>query len=761
MDQVSSIAEQPGTDSEKTTRFTYTRGGQVETICKPDGVVLTHTYDGLNRLIDLSSSDGTIHYRYTYDLHNNPISVSDDCLNVTLQKGFDQFDHVLSEQFWAGIGVSYAYDLLGRCTNYGVNGAPSVEYGYSHGHLTDVIRTDAAGAELYRHQYTGIDLEEKVLEGIQIQNLGTVTQTFDPMSRLTSITTPYWREVIPQGGYDSVGNLLQATVHDNFGDTSYQYSYDNLYQLIQEGGVFSDVYACDSLNNRLEKNSVSYQINPLNQLLSESSSTYNYDKNGNLIEILNGEDSLTFQYDALDRLVGVEKTNSFRIEMLYDSTHRRLLKRTFSWIDGAWQLQAESRFLYLGNREVGSFDAQNNPQEFRILGRGKGAEIGATVGIEMDGSTFCPVHDHRGNIVTLVDVSSKSCYETYRFSAFGEESLFNSEGPSSAARNPWRFAGKRTDPETGFVFFGQRYYSPCVGRFVTPDPVGFSDGPNLYAYVHNSPLVLVDPYGLTALDDAEEIGQDTVMGALQGFVHPLDTAWNDAGYASDFVREAYHGDFSRVTNASGVDVARFVGARAGEAVGATVSVGLSLGVVNAAYKIGCAGFSYAKGTFGSLAKSFVRKESAAFGAESAALAAGERKAGQFLTGNVARADCAADVTARGISTEAGRTGRNFKPLTKGNCRENLKELTGISPPGNVHAHHVFPQRLEERFLARGVNIHDPQHLTWWEASGHLPNARGYGAEWRGFMGAYPDATKAQILEQGKQMMKEHKIGVNY
>ena len=189
---------------------------------------------------------------------------------------------------------------------------------------------------------------------------------------------------------------------------------------------------------------------------------------------------------------------------------------------------------------------------------------------------------------------------------------------------------------------------------MTPDPAGFSDGPNLYAYVHNSPLILVDPYGLTALDDAEEIGQDTAMGALQGFVHPIDTMWNNAGYASDFAREAYHGDFSRVTNASGVDIARFVGARAGEAVGATVSVGLSLEMVNAAYKIGCAGISYAKGAFGSLAQSFVRKESAALGVEGSAFAAGERKAGQFLTGNAARADYAADVSARGVSAEAVR-----------------------------------------------------------------------------------------------------------
>ena len=71
----------------------------------------------------------------------------------------------------------------------------------------------------------------------------------------------------------------------------------------------------------------------------------------------------------------------------------------------------------------------------------------------------------------------------------------------SALKNSWRFASKRHDIETGFLFFGRRYYLPSVGRFLTPDPVGFTDGPNLYAYVHNSPMTLVDPYGLTAIEN--------------------------------------------------------------------------------------------------------------------------------------------------------------------------------------------------------------------------------------------------------------------
>ena len=55
---------------------------------------------------------------------------------------------------------------------------------------------------------------------------------------------------------------------------------------------------------------------------------------------------------------------------------------------------------------------------------------------------------------------------------------------------------KRHDAETGFVYFSRRYYAPTTGRWITPDPLGFADGPNRYAYVHNNPLTLFDLYGL-------------------------------------------------------------------------------------------------------------------------------------------------------------------------------------------------------------------------------------------------------------------------
>jgi RHS repeat-associated protein len=51
------------------------------------------------------------------------------------------------------------------------------------------------------------------------------------------------------------------------------------------------------------------------------------------------------------------------------------------------------------------------------------------------------------------------------------------------------------DIETGVFAVRDRTYGPRIGRWTSVDPGGFRDGPNLYAYVFNAVLSLVDPSG--------------------------------------------------------------------------------------------------------------------------------------------------------------------------------------------------------------------------------------------------------------------------
>lgn len=54
-----------------------------------------------------------------------------------------------------------------------------------------------------------------------------------------------------------------------------------------------------------------------------------------------------------------------------------------------------------------------------------------------------------------------------------------------------RHAGKERDA-TGLYHYEYRYYAPWIGNWLSPDPAGLVDGPNLYAFVRNNPITLVD-----------------------------------------------------------------------------------------------------------------------------------------------------------------------------------------------------------------------------------------------------------------------------
>jgi RHS repeat-associated protein len=108
--------------------------------------------------------------------------------------------------------------------------------------------------------------------------------------------------------------------------------------------------------------------------------------------------------------------------------------------------------------------------------------------INVAGSTRATtIPDIQGSIVASLDASSgtltKAGYQAY--------------GESSVTSGTFRYTGARIDAETnGLYDFRARMYSPTLGRFMQADPIGAKGGINLYAYVGNDPLNLVDPLGL-------------------------------------------------------------------------------------------------------------------------------------------------------------------------------------------------------------------------------------------------------------------------
>jgi RHS repeat-associated protein len=106
--------------------------------------------------------------------------------------------------------------------------------------------------------------------------------------------------------------------------------------------------------------------------------------------------------------------------------------------------------------------------------------------------------DHLGTARVVTDAAGTVLDDSDFYPFGGERSI------SSTSGNRYKFTGKERDAETGLDYFGARYDSSNMGRFMSPDAfykdshVGDPQSWNEYAYARNNPLRYVDPTGENA-----------------------------------------------------------------------------------------------------------------------------------------------------------------------------------------------------------------------------------------------------------------------
>ena len=116
---------------------------------------------------------------------------------------------------------------------------------------------------------------------------------------------------------------------------------------------------------------------------------------------------------------------------------------------------------------------------------------------------YVPHADANGNIVRYTDTAGNIVAE-YTYDAFGKTIA---QSGSMADIFRIRFSSKYYDSETGLYYYGYRFYSPSLMRWLNRDPIEEGGGLNLYGFCVNNPISRIDPNGKLVLVYNHLIGQ--------------------------------------------------------------------------------------------------------------------------------------------------------------------------------------------------------------------------------------------------------------
>ena len=352
-------------------------------------------------------------------------------------------------------------------------------------------------------------------------------------------------------GQASVQNSGQAFTADEFN----LYGYNDRNELTESaryiGADISDTtnpvepeyrsYNYDPIGNRNDatewdkagavQSNLTYTSNQLNQYeliindIGQPADSLTYDTDGNLTSISDGTTTTQYTYNAENRLISVEpetpSDNDTKVEFTYDYMGRRVQKIVSTYSSGSWIPASEFLFLYDGWNLVEELATRNSQLETRYFvwgldlsqslqgAGGIGGLITAIDGVD----SYQYAYDGNGNVGQLINAADGSIDAHYEYDPYGNELV--ATGPE-AQNNIYRFSTKYFDDEIDLYYYGYRYYSAELGRWLSRDPLGEQGGLNFYAFVGNNPANRMDSNGLKTTFNMSSIAAAQLIVAGRG-----------------------------------------------------------------------------------------------------------------------------------------------------------------------------------------------------------------------------------------------------
>ncbi len=475
--QSKTVRDSIGTIQE-TTQYSRNGIGQPTRI-QSANVTFDYLYDTAHRLTRVTDSRAGKYVEYDYSVGGLLNSITDNLGNITAYM-YDPVGRLTGIRTPDQGLISYIYDSGGRLRQKAFPNHLVTAYQYFKDNRVKSIVTSNGSTELIKNEYTYNTAGDTATAALTLQGISeNRSYEYDGLDRLVKEIDSDSQVTLEQIEYDPFGNRRNRTA----AGTTYHHIGNNLHQLleIRSGSATGPVVA-----------------------------GFTYDNNGNMTEKTYDGKTTGMGYDTMNRLVSVSGDDFETETYLYDHSFRRISKSVGT---------SATNYHYSGPDIIAEYPSDWSAPT-ALYGHGAAMDDPLVrISPAQPGNISFYHGDGLGSIVAVSD-SMGALAGTNRYGAWGNVT------EATGTINSYGYSGREPDA-TGLVYYRARYYDPQIGRFTQPDPKGFIDGLNRYAYVMNSPVNYVDPWGMNA-------NTGTHTGDSGGY---FSSAWADfnQGYSDAYI----------------------------------------------------------------------------------------------------------------------------------------------------------------------------------------------------------------------------------
>jgi RHS repeat-associated protein len=467
--------------SDTTWQTAYNAQGEPSTVTEPGGVSLSYGYDPLG---DILSESGSGASASTPDLSFSYYA-NQQMQTATSGTGTDSFTYNADGDLSGASGPSgtssYTYNNDGLVASE-TSAAGKASYTYDAADRL-ATQTDPLTGSTLTWAYnsdshpTSVSYATNETAG-PVQSFG-----YDALQRLTSDTlTSASGSVLASEayGYDSNGNVTSQTTGGGLPNASTTYTYDQADRLASAASAGTTTkYGYDGAGNLTQNGPVTNTYNAQDQLTSSTGSAgqtnYTYTLNGALASAAGSGGTTSYTSDAYGNQASAGGTSYG-----YDALGRLTSTTTGSSTTSQSYL-GTSQTIASDGTDLYSYDPSGNPTAAKPVSGGTGNAV---------------MTDQHGDITAAFSPTSTAS----GLAGAATYSPWGTVTASSGTMPGIGYQGDYTDPTTGLVHMGARWYNPATGAFTTNDTVGGTPIPitldgNPYAYADGNPITGTDPTG--------------------------------------------------------------------------------------------------------------------------------------------------------------------------------------------------------------------------------------------------------------------------